>query len=227
MGKPKIKKPKESLETRQLKRLFAKLKAKDEPVLVPVVVESYSKPLQCYINVAMKIAKSGGTACYGWHIHQQQFIYEGEHHTVWRNEAGELIDVTPNQDNKKEILFVIDEDSYKGKDIPNVRINITDNAYIDDFILICETIDTLQAFSIRENEVKINIPTPIVQILNRYVDLKNAYWTYLKAEMHKQNLCICGSGLKYVKCHRPNLRPTIETDLGIAKQIFEKSNLND
>lgn len=224
MGKPKPKKVKEPLETRQLKRLLVKLNAKETPVNVPVTVEKYSKNLQCYTNVAKKIAESGGSPCYGWHIHRGKFIYEGEHHTVWKNDEGELIDVTPNEDKKEQILFLIDNDSYEGSDIPNVRINITDNVFVDDFIEICETLDVLYTFSVRKSEEQIVMPVAITKFIAYYSDLKNMYWKHLYNDTYLTSDCICGNKLKYGKCHRPIVKKEIIENLETARKIYNKDN---
>jgi hypothetical protein len=90
---------------------------------------------ECHINawLQMRYEKSG-SLCSGWVIWQSklaQFV-EAQFHTVWRNDEGKLVDVTPRQDGEKRILFVPDSVraitllEYKGqpaiKTYDNVRV---------------------------------------------------------------------------------------------------------
>jgi hypothetical protein len=52
----------------------------------------------------------GGSIQFGWVLweNKQADFIEAEFHSVWKNLKGELIDITPRQDNEKKILFIAD-----------------------------------------------------------------------------------------------------------------------
>ena len=92
------------------------------------------EPNECHINAWLQLKYNAGSVCSGWTIWQHeptQFV-EAEFHTVWRNDEGVMIDVTPRQDGEKMILFVPDPlrvislTNYNGcpaiKSYDNVRI---------------------------------------------------------------------------------------------------------
>lgn len=80
------------------------------PVYVPVNPEAAAKPVYCFDNSAAQAARAGGSAVYGWAIwHWPGRWFEAEHHAVWCNPAGELIDVTPQIGNPPRILFLRDD----------------------------------------------------------------------------------------------------------------------
>ena len=182
------------------------------------MIEPYSKPLSCYKNVAKKVEECGGGSVYGWHIHQEEFIYEAEHHTVWQSPDGELIDITPNQKNKSEILFSVDMNSYVGKDVPSVRINITDNVFVEDFITVCELLDSIYATGVRKSNNILDIPTELVPIERNFKKVKDAFDYHLQSGRYRENLCFCKGTTKYTKCHRKDLL----NDIALSLVLIEK-----
>lgn len=64
----------------------------------------------CFENVQRKIRRSGGTTACGWAIwHIPGLYFEAEHHGVWRNKTGGLIDVSPQLGGRRRLLFLPDE----------------------------------------------------------------------------------------------------------------------
>ena len=64
----------------------------------------------CFDNVAQKVREKGGSIAYGWAIWTLPGLYfEAEHHAVWRNKLGNLIDVSPQMGGRKRLLFLSDE----------------------------------------------------------------------------------------------------------------------
>ncbi len=77
-----------------------------------------SKPLrdslqsQCFDNVAKKVARAGGTTVYGWAVwHLRGAYFEAEHHGVWGKRDGQLLDVSPQFNDCRKILFLPDPDA--------------------------------------------------------------------------------------------------------------------
>lgn len=82
----------------------------DAPVYVPVEPEPDANPSYCFDNVAHQIEEYGGSVAYGWAIWQWPGAYlEAEHHGIWRNDRGQLIDITPGIDHRRRILFQPDQ----------------------------------------------------------------------------------------------------------------------
>lgn len=97
----------------------------------------------CQTNVAHKISKDGGKRLIGWCIWKSPVLLEAEYHHVWVSPEGKIEDITPQSDNRKEILFVIDPEQKddglpvlnKRKillDIPEVRkmLELQDRIYL-------------------------------------------------------------------------------------------------
>ncbi|MDO8728541.1 MAG: hypothetical protein Q7K26_01470 [bacterium] len=82
-----------------------------------VVSLKYKKPdhflpegAMCHFNAWLKWEKDEGSVQAGWILGQDknaQFC-EAIFHSVWKSPNGDLIDVTPRQDQEKRILFVPD-----------------------------------------------------------------------------------------------------------------------
>jgi hypothetical protein len=81
-----------------------------EPVFVPSVPIKGALTSFCFENVAQKVREKGGSVAYGWAIwHRPGLYFEAEHHAVWRNKLGNLIDVSPQMGGRKRLLFLPDE----------------------------------------------------------------------------------------------------------------------
>ena len=147
-----------------INRLLDKLNVEYEAETIPVIVEEFSEPQQCFGNVAKKVGKDGGRAHAGWLIHYEgNFIIEAERHVVWENESTELIDVTPQEANTTSVLFVSDDvdDVKLCRDVDNVRINKTNNSLVDDFIKVCETLTAITCLGERIDDYQVAIDSDI------------------------------------------------------------------
>lgn len=93
----------------------------------------------CFDNVARKIARAGGQTAYGWAIwHVPGLYFEAEHHGVWRNRQGALLDVSPQLEQVPRILFLPDTTAIY--DPKNFRANIfkaaNDGPLASEFVLL-------------------------------------------------------------------------------------------
>ena len=190
-----------------VEKLLDKLKVEFFPEIVDVRPEEYSVPQNCFINVEKKVKIDGGSPHYGWAILQSPIICEAERHAVWKNPDGVLIDVTPREPAFERIMFVSQDDLiYRGQLIDNVRINITDNPIVDDYIFLCETVETLYTYGTRLNDDMLEVPQPAQSLIFQYEDLKTNYQLYMNPGAKGNTPCICGSGKKYKNCHGRSLR---------------------
>jgi len=89
---------------------FCRSISKVEPMFITSVPVQGAVQSFCFENVQRKIRRSGGTTAYGWAIwHIPGLYFEAEHHGVWRNKTGGLIDVSPQLGGRRRLLFLPDE----------------------------------------------------------------------------------------------------------------------
>ncbi|MBB4098002.1 hypothetical protein [Sphingomonas kyeonggiensis] len=86
--------------------------APGEPTFILSIPTKRAATSFCFENVAHRVRKKGGTIAYGWAIwHMPGLYFEAEHHAVWRNSLGNLIDVSPQLGGRKRMLFLADKDA--------------------------------------------------------------------------------------------------------------------
>ncbi len=91
-------------------RAFCASLSDARPVFVRCRPDGDAQPSACFDNVARKIGRAGGAIVHGWAIWTVPgFYHEAEHHGVWRKRSGELVDVSPQPNAPKRILFLPDE----------------------------------------------------------------------------------------------------------------------
>lgn len=88
---------------------FAATLSDAEPVFVPVVGDQYGLYAWCSDGVQEKIKADGGSIVFGWTIWEWPgAMLTAEFHSVWRDDAGALIDITPKPGGQTRIIFVPD-----------------------------------------------------------------------------------------------------------------------
>lgn len=212
-----------------INRLLDKLEVEYEPEIIPIVIEEFSEPQQCFGNVAKKIEKDGGRAHAGWLIHSDgNFLVEAERHIVWENGSAELIDVTPQEANITEVLFVSDDvdDVRSCRDVDNVRINRTGNPLVDDFIKVCEALTSITSLGERIDDYQVVLDSDIAPYISKYGILKNYIYDLLCQGGTKKSLCFCGRGQIYDRCHGKGLTQMCNRELDQVKQKVYRRNKN-
>jgi hypothetical protein len=65
----------------------------------------------CHINNLVKMKLYGGSIVFGWLFYQDRIndFTEAQFHSVWCNENGKLIDITPREDKEKRVMFLPDK----------------------------------------------------------------------------------------------------------------------
>lgn len=207
-------------------RILDKLKVEFEPELVPIQPEPYAKSLNCFPNVEEKVKRDGGRIHYGWAIHKTTILCEAERHAVWENEQEELVDITPTEMLVKHTLFVSDTEGfeYTGQDTDNVRINITGNPVVNDFIRVSETLSKIHAYGTRENSMYIRLPDAACELNHYYEALKNALQGYIYSGGTPKKRCFCQGPDRYRNCHGKSISPRIEADLRKLKNVLGKAD---
>lgn len=188
--------------------LLKKLENLNQPVTVPIRVETNAINDNCFYNVINKVAKDKGQIIYGWKLHKTAILEEAERHAVWKSSNGELIDVTPVKNNDKKILF-IEEDKgwiFKGEYTDNVRVNTTGNPLVDDYILLSETITKLWQIGKRKSDLEIEMLKPLVITIEFLNEDKIQREKYIYAGCNLDSDCYCGEPIQYKDCHGLNLK---------------------
>lgn len=188
---------------------------------VPIRIEDYSKPLNCFLNVEEKLKKDGGSVHYGWAILQNNIVCEAERHAVWESPDGELIDITPRDVKLDEIMFLSDNDFvYEGQLTDNVRINVTKNKVVDHFIRVCEVLETFYSYGNRITDDQVELDSRVAQIIHEYEGLKARMLRLIKDNGTERSLCICGGSKNYKNCHGKVILANVENDLERIKKVF-------
>lgn len=175
-----------------------------EQIEVPCLPVSYAEYSHCYSNVEKKILRDGGTIEYGWFISHNAFYAEATHHAVWQNNMGELFDISPLKSPYpcSSIAFIPDDRIiYSGLPIDSVRLNLTDNPVVDDYLLVAEATEHIKACGIRTNRNKITLSDDSALLLEKILTLGQQLIAFFVIGKNEKNECYCGSGRPYSECH--------------------------
>lgn len=119
---------------------FARVLSSD-PTPPSVVVVSpivNATELSCWQNVQNCCQTKGGQPIKGWRIWWiPKILIEAQAHVVWQATDGQLLDITPNEDNERSCVFVRDPSMAEepGNDfVPSRHENLCGEAFVDDFI---------------------------------------------------------------------------------------------
>lgn len=210
------------LDGKIVEKLLDKLKSEYEPEIVLIKPESYSNPDECFLNVPIKVDKDGGKVHNGWKIYENEFFYEAERHAVWENDHEELVDITPNGD-EKEILFVSDDLGFvfNGQYIPNVRANSTSNPVVEDYLFVYEKIDYLTSFRIRVNKDEVKMPSELQEAIMQLNMYAFQYYSFLKEGNGLKSLCFCESKKIYKNCHKIQTYLELQEVIDRVKPIID------
>lgn len=205
--------------------LMDKLNAEFEAEFVPVVPALFSKEEQCFNNVAEKVKRDGGSSHYGWAVWQSDIICEGERHAVWESPEGNLVDITP-RDSLSQILFISDNNlDYRGQLIDNVRINITSNKIVDDYIFLLECVELLFTYGNLINEDRIDLPEPVAFLQQGFQEMSGTLLKYMFLGGTPETECFCAKGRAYQYCHGENIKENIESHIREIDKRFPERPL--
>lgn len=205
--------------------LLDRINAKYYPINVAIQPESGAELNNCFNNVTRKVAKDGGSICYGWALLPQRHILEAEKHAIWKSSDGRYIDITPRPISIPMLQFVIDDEfEYNGQLVGNVRLNLTENTVIDDWILVCEAIDTLYTYTDRIDDHRVQVPTSIAPLLENLEHFVKNFDPFVTAGGNPDSLCFCGKPLFYRDCCGSGLHEVLVDDLAQIQNIMQNYN---
>ncbi len=191
----------------QVEELIKLLPETNTPKIIPLHEELSSDVNFCFQNVKKQVNNFGGAQIFGWKIWKHSFMIEAEFHSIWRNTSNELIDITPQADNSKQILFVTDNKTkYDGKQIDNIRLRTIDNKLADDYIELAKVKYSLLN---KDERAKQNGLVQLEGKEAKVYSVINEMMVFIN-EMLKQNYtrnsqCFCGLNRKYKHCHGKDL----------------------
>lgn len=170
-----------------------------EPEYIPVEVQTWSRPMECFHNVQRIVREQRGAQINGWAIWQwANILIEAEAHAIWESPEGKLIDITPHDNGEKEILFLRDCNMvYSGQSIGNVRLALTDSPIAAELIALSEKTESIMC------SYKPGTMIPLLELQQRLLPLKKrrtAIMETLNQKVGPNAFCPCQSGLKYKKC---------------------------
>jgi hypothetical protein len=189
-----------------LSRLLDKIEADFEPAYLEVEAQT-GDVLDCFNIVNDKVAKDGGKMILGWQIWKTPFLIEAEAHSVWEDENGDIHDISAKQHPVTTICFVEDPKlTYDGKQINSVRMNITSNKLVDQFIETFNTKFRLQNKGRRAAHYDLSeiLTLSEIQQIEDVVMLQSGIGIILNSGGNEHSLCFCRSGKKYRNCHGDN-----------------------
>lgn len=186
----------------EVARLIQQVGAGTRPIFLDVVPEPYAKVAECFPAVEEKIRRDGGGQQIGWQIWKTKILVEAELHAVWVSPDGQFVDITPKQVPTDRILFLPDLNAkYHGCQIDNVRLNITDNFLVDDFISVSEAIFRLENKGERAMQREISLSGQDAQLHQALHQTKAGIYFMLQQGKSRNSSCFCNNGLKYKRCH--------------------------
>jgi hypothetical protein len=183
--------------------LIEEIGVSEEPLYIDVTPEPYAEVKECFSAVNRKVGKDGGSRQLGWQIWQiPDIMIEAEFHAVWKSPKGKLVDITPKSKPINRILFVPDCNSkYDGSQRNNIRLNLSGNRLVDDFIRTSDAIHRLMNKGQRAYMREIDLSDDEALTYQSLLDIKKMILQMAVAGKSINALCICGSGKKYRFCH--------------------------
>lgn len=101
-----------SIMSNNISKIIKKINPKGE---IKSKYFTYTKPStflpyeqECYYNVARMIREHGGEAIYGWVLWESDIMIEGEAHCLYKDQSGNVFDITPRVSGEEKILFIED-----------------------------------------------------------------------------------------------------------------------
>lgn len=129
-------------------------------------------------------------------------MVEAIFHAVWESPDGRTVDVTPQGIPVARVMFIPDPSiRYEGRQIPNVRLNISGMIAVDHLIRFNELKFAIQNVGERAEQHAIMITPMEANALQWLETYRDAMSGALSAGMTDDSPCFCDSGRPYRHCH--------------------------
>lgn len=183
--------------TDEIRRAAQSLVPDGEIISVRVSAERALRKSNCFPNVQDVVSREGGACVTGWVIWQwANILIDFEAHAVWKTPSSELIDITRHE-GEMNILFLPDPSiRYEGHSIPSRRFALTPSTLVAEMIELRSIMDDYMSRFPADTQVRIDPASEIGSVWLRLQMISEQ----LKAEVSRNDLCPCQSGLKFKKC---------------------------
>ena len=188
-----------------IRALCSRLVPDGVPIYVSVHPEHDAEIEDCFVNVARKVNREGGTILHGWQIWDWVgVLVEAEFHAIWVSPDGANVDLTPKKDGEQRILFLSDPARrWTGQYIDNVRQPLVVTQLFKDLEAVSKRLVLEYNRGERVSEGVALDPKVVIPLQ----ELKQAIGHLLNTGGNVESLCPCGSSRKYKNCHRKILYP--------------------
>ena len=179
------------------------------PTIVPVQKVPTAKALHCFWNVDAHAAEHGGAAIFGWAIFEWPHLFwEAQHHAVWRDPAGQLIDITPPAaPGTRETLFVEDAGAFFDIELDGPqdthRFPLVDWQELDSYSRYKDLIPPRMA---RVAPAKRASDRMLCNLIKAQKSSKEAMLVRLANHLGPLDRCFCGSEKEFGSCCRGAFR---------------------
>lgn len=187
--------------TRDIARLCREASRSESPVYVPLVPDDNAIPNMCFPNVSRVVAEMGGSVLHGWRIWEwTSVLVEAEFHAVWRRPDESLVDITPEENGERRILFLPDASKrFEGVQVDSIRMPLSNDPNVLELIRVSEQIYRVLNTGDRAGKIGlVSVPArEIESLLRRKTELVSLV---RHPSPKRDGPCYCGSGRKYRKC---------------------------
>lgn len=182
---------------------FCRSISREQPVYLQIRADPGAAVNDCISNVRRHVAESGGDVVLGWQIWEWLGVMiEAEFHAVWNTPDGERRDVTPKALPFPRILFLPDPRlKYDERQINNIRRPLTDDPRVRSFIRLADDIYEVT----NEGDLATfhgNLPPDVARkTVSLELEKTRLFDAIMRSEPGRNDLCRCGTGKKFKKCH--------------------------
>lgn len=191
-----------------VEKILDAINAEYDPIILRVVPSANSQPNECFENVQKKIDQFGGRMILGYQIWKSQYLIEAEVHAVWEDKKENLHDITAKTKNINSIMFVEDTRiKYEGKQINNVRLNITDNELVDYLINLYDIFFFITNKEERAKQHFLLLLSPEEQKdIEQITKYENELKIMIDLKQNMNSICFCGGSAIFSNCHGKSIK---------------------
>lgn len=135
--------------TEAIIKLCAGIDPTQKPVFLTLQPDPKAILSECFTNVREHVKAHGGTLQLGWIIWETpDILLEGMFHAVWSSAEGKLVDVTPQMDGERQILFLPDSGATIQRETGNVvgmrRMALVNDPLVHEYIRLGDLKDAVK-----------------------------------------------------------------------------------
>ena len=181
------------------------------PIYVPCRIETQAQKNDCFSVVQNKVESFGGNIQHGWQIWKmKEIMIEAEFHAVWVDSHGDYLDIAPKDIHVEKILFLPDANLiYEGRQVNNIRKNITGDQVVQDLIDLCDAKFRFENKGERAFQHEIILNDSEKRFYEKISDAFSFVGPMIAKGLKGNSPCPCNSRKKYKVCHGKAIRKII------------------